>query len=187
MERTRVMRLAQLIKDSKAAVVERWYELVLSSYPQETVTLWKKQRSEFANPVGATFLGALDELLEAVLAWQDAGAVSAALERIVKIRAVQDMPPSRALSFIPGFKKLLREQFAESIASEGLVQELAMFDARMDNATLIGFDIYTKSREQLFEMRINEFKSAHHMAFRKAGIICESPRQALGLNTKQGK
>lgn len=175
------MRLSSLIRDNKPAVVERWYDQILSAYPVETVRLWKKGRDQFGNPVGATFTRCLGPLLDALMDWQDPAAIAAPLDEIVKIRAVQDMAPGKALAFIPAFKKILRELFGEAIVAQGLMDELAAYDARIDNLVLMAFDIYTKSREKLYEMRVQEFKNAHHMIFRKAGIMCETSRQALGL------
>jgi hypothetical protein len=175
------MRLSEHIREAKPTVVERWYDLLLESYPPETVTLWKSKQDKFTSPVGATFSKALRTLVDEVVAWRDASALTAPLEDIVRIRAVQEMAPGKALAFILGFKKLLRELFAEDITREDLVQELAMYDARIDNLALLAFDVYTKNREKLFEMRVTEFKNAYHMVFRKAGIVCDTPRSALGL------
>lgn len=175
------MRLSQLVLENKQAVVESWYGHVLAAYPPETVKLWKSQKDAFRNPVGSTFLVSLDKLVDAVVAWKDAADMAKPLEDMVKIRAVQDMAPGKALAFVFALKKVLRELFAKNIAEEGLGEEVAMYDARADNLALMAFDVYTKSREAMFEMRVCEFKNAYHMAFRKAGITCESPREALGL------
>lgn len=168
------MTLAQLIRDEKTAVVDRWYDLVLSTYPGQTAKVWKANTDRFTNPVGQTTLRVLGTLVDQLLRWDDAKAVCAPLEELVKIRAVQDFTPAKALSFVFFFKKVLRELFAETIAREGLGGELAVFDGRVDNLALMAFDIYVKSREELYRMRVDEFKHAHRMLFRKAGLMCDS-------------
>lgn len=177
------MQLSQLIKDNKAAVVEKWFDHLLSSFPPETQKIWKANKDRFTNPVCNIFETALGSLLDGLVAWQDAEELAKPLNELVKVRSVQDVAPSKALAFIPGLKKVLRELLGDKVEAG----EFGVFDMRLDNVTLMAFDIYTKNREQVFAMRIDEFKHAHHMAFRKAGIICESPRQALGLEDRNGK
>ncbi|MEG6550757.1 RsbRD N-terminal domain-containing protein [Desulfocurvibacter africanus] len=181
------MQLSVLIQENKAAVVDKWFDHLLSSFPPETQKIWKKNKDRFTNPVCHIFHASLEGMVDGLVSWQDAEALARPLSDLLKVRAVQDVAPSKSLSFIFGFKKVLREMFGGQ-ADAG---ELGVFDTRVDNLVLMAFDLYTKNREQVFCMRIDEFKHAHHMAFRKAGIICESPRQALGLEDRnvnaQGK
>ncbi len=181
------MQLSQLIQDNKAAVVEKWLDQLLSSFPPETQKIWKKNKDRFTNPVCCTFQDSMEAMVDGLVTWNDAEALAKALNEVIKIRAVQDVAPGKSLAFIFGLKKVLREMFGGK-ADAG---ELGVYDTRLDNLALMAFDIYTRNREQVFCMRIDEFKHAHHMAFRKAGIICESPRQALGLEDRnvnaQGK
>lgn len=181
------MQLSKLIQDNRTEVAQRWFDVLLSSFPPETRKIWKANKDRFTNPVCHIFEESLEALIDGLVAWRDADVLAKPLNEIVRVRAVQDVAPSKSLAFIPGLKKLLREMFAGQVEAE----EFGVFDLRLDNLTLMALDVYTKNREQLFVMRIEEFKNAHHMAFRKAGIICESPRQALGLEDRndnaQGK
>lgn len=177
------MQLSQLIKDNKTVVVAKWLDHLLSSFPPETQKIWKSNRDRFTNPVCHVFEASMGALLDGLMAWQDAEALVKPLNEIVKIRAVQDVAPSKSLAFVPGLKKILRGMFG----GQAEAGDFGVFDMRLDNLALMAFDIYTKNREQIFCMRVEEFKNAHHMAFRKAGIICESPRQALGLEDRNVK
>ncbi len=168
------MTLAQLIRDEKTTVVERWLDMVLATYPPQTAKMWKVNSDPFGNPVGQTTLRALGELTDHLLAWEDAAAICASLEPLVKIRAVQDFSPSKALSFVFFFKKVVRSLFAKAIARERLDAELAELDSRVENLALLAMDIYVKAREDLYRMRLDEFKRTHRMLFRKTGIMCET-------------
>lgn len=168
------MTLAQRITSGKESLVDRWYDLVLATYPGETAKLWRKDRGLFTNPVGQTTRRALSDLVEHLLAWSDASAICASLDEVVKIRAVQDFSPAKAMSFIFLLKKALREVFAEDIAKGGFEAELTAFEARVDNMALMGFDVYVREREKIFTMRVDEFKRTHRMLFRKTGIMCET-------------
>ncbi len=168
------MTLAQLIRDEKKAVVERWYDMVLATYPAQTAKMWKANKDPFGNPVGQTTLRSLEELTDHLLVWEDAKAICSSLDPLVRIRAVQDFSPSKALSFIFFFKKVVRTRFAKAIAKQGLDAELAELDSRVDNLALLAMDIYVKAREELYRMRVDEFKRTHRMLFRKSGIMCET-------------
>lgn len=174
------MKLGTLLVDKRATVAESWYDAVLSSYPPETAKLWKRNQNPFTNPVGNTIFAALNALVVELVEWRDATKVCGHLEEIIKIRAVQDMTPAKALSFIFQLKRILREQFAHDIEAERLQSELTTLESRLDNMALMGFDIYARSRETVFRMRVEELKRAHHMLFRKAGLTCPEPGEPQG-------
>ncbi|WP_081859221.1 RsbRD N-terminal domain-containing protein [Desulfohalovibrio reitneri] len=173
------MTLAQLLTEEKEAMVEAWFDLVLSTYPPETAKLWKANRDQFTNPVGSTVLRALGGLVEELADWSDADRVCAHLEEIVKIRAVQDFTPGKAVSFVYLSKKALKRVLGSR--AESMRAELETFESRVDNLALLAFDIYVKNREQLYRMRVDEYKRAHNMLFRRAGLMCE-PETEFGDN-----
>lgn len=168
------MTLAQRIANGKESLVDRWYDLVLATYPGETAKLWRRNNDPFTNPVGQTTHRALAELVDHLLVWNDAQAICKSLDEVVKIRAVQDFTPAKAMAFIFLLKKALREVFSKDLAGGGLDAELADLDARVDNMALMGFDVYVREREKIFRMRVDEFKRTHRMIFRKTGIMCET-------------
>lgn len=175
------MTLLELVAKNKADVLARWNQLVLETYPKETARLWKSNKDQFTNPVGATYREALDKLIDGMLAWENAQDICAHLEDIVKIRAVQDFTPGKALSFVFLFKKAVREALGSQIRKENLGEDLETLDGRVDNMALMAFDIYTKAREHVYSMRVQEYKRTHHMLFRKAGLVCEEPSMDEGL------
>lgn len=168
------MTLAQRIANGKESLVDRWYDLVLATYPGETAKLWRRNSDPFTNPVGQATHRALAELVDHLLVWSDAQAICTSLDEVVKIRAVQDFTPAKAMAFIFLLKKALREVFAKDLAGGGLDAELAALEARVDNMALMGFDVYVREREKIFRMRVDEFKRTHRMIFRKTGIMCET-------------
>ena len=173
------MTLAQLLTEEKEAMVEAWFDLVLSTYPPETAKLWKANRDKFTNPVGNTVLRALDGLVDELADWTSADRVCAHLEEIVKIRAVQDFTPGKAVSFVHLSKKALKRVLGSR--AESMRAELETFESRVDNLALLACDIYVKNREQLYRMRVDEYKRAHNMLFRQAGLMCE-PETEFGDN-----
>ncbi len=125
----------------REAAARKWLEASLATYPAETSRFLLEDKDPFRNPVGQAFKEALPVLLEEVLGEMDAARIDEALGRIVKIRAVQDMTPARAVSFVFLLKPILRDP-----AREGHVDRLA----------LRAFDLYMQCREKIWEIRARE-------------------------------
>lgn len=165
------MGLNEAIAERKDELARKWADLILGTYPAETQVLWRKNRDEFTNPVGHSILESTSKLVPLLLEWNDAQAVARALDMIVKIRAVQDFSPGQALSFVFLLKKLLRQEFAESLAARGELQELLAFETRVDNLAVMAFDLYVASRDQVARMRVEEVKRAHANIVRRANLM----------------
>ena len=73
------------------------------------------------------------------------------------------------------------------VAAGPVASEVTTFETRIDNMALMAFDIYVKCREQIYLMRVEEFKHGHHMLFRKAGITCAEPGDILGPKGSSGE
>lgn len=165
------MGLHEAIAERKDELAGKWADLILATYPAETQVVWRKNRNEFTNPVCHSITDATSKLIPLLLEWNDAEAVARALDMLVKIRAVQDFSPSQALSFVFLLKKLLRQEFAEALASRGELAELLAFETRVDNLAVMAFDLYVASRDQIALMRVEEVKRAHKNIVRRANLM----------------
>jgi hypothetical protein len=106
------MTLRDLLSDKRAALCERWLDALLADYGPEAAMLWRRQKDPFANPVGRTFAEAAPALLEALAG--EAGSGAAAVEAVVEIRAIQELTPSRAVSFFYKWREVIRAAVASS-------------------------------------------------------------------------
>jgi hypothetical protein len=70
----------------------------------------------------------------------DIAKITASLENILRIRAVQDMKPSQALAFVLQFKGLIREELKGGKPLNGLSGELQAFERKIDDLVLLAFD-----------------------------------------------
>ena len=159
--------------ERKAELSEKWADLILQTYPKETQKVWSRQKDRFQNPVGAAIFEATGELFDQLVDWQDAGEIAASLDKLIRIRAVQDFTPSQAVSFVFLVKKLLRDEFFKDMEKNGTLAELLRFEARVDNLAMMSFDIYSKSREEIFRLRVEEVKRSQSSLLRKAGMIAD--------------
>ncbi|NDV18077.1 hypothetical protein GO013_01425 [Pseudodesulfovibrio sp. JC047] len=167
------MTFESVLAERKAELSKKWAEMVLKTYPLETQKVWTRQRDRFQNPVGAAIIETTGELVEQLIDWQDAGKIAKSLDRLIRIRAVQDLTPSQALSFVFLLKKLLRDEFFKSMEKDGTLNELLRFEAKIDNLAMMSFDIYTKSRDEVFRFRVEEVKRSQSSLLRKAGLVVD--------------
>ena len=96
-------RLNQLMAEQHEVLLNQWFELAIAAYPQEAHKYFVRVKNEFSNPVGSNIYRNMDSLLVELHGDRDADKLYQALEMILKIRAVQDMKPSKALAFLPGY------------------------------------------------------------------------------------
>jgi len=164
------MKLATLLEQKKSQIVARWINLLFDSYPPQAAVFLKKEKDNFDNPVGYGISRGLNNLFETLVQEMETERILAALDEVIRIRALQDCAPSRALAFIFLLKNVIREELARELAQPNLLEELLELDSRIDGLALLGFDVYTRRREKLQEIRINEVKNRVSGLLRKSGM-----------------
>jgi RsbT co-antagonist protein rsbRD N-terminal domain len=172
------MNLEKLLAQERTTILSRWFDFILKTYPPETATLLRKETNQFANPVGHTIYHGMEGLYDELLRGGDSEKISSFLDRIIRIRAVQDFSPSQAVSFLLVLKTVVREVLQDQIR-EGQItpEDLVSFDAEVDGVMLLGFDIYMQCREKLHEVKLNEVKNRTHRLLQRANLIAELPVQ----------
>jgi hypothetical protein len=152
------MKILQLLVEKETAIINRWLKHVLASFQKEAVRFLEKQQDRFANPLGANFSEGLTSLYRNLRS-EEPGDVTATLEQLMKVRAVQaEDTPAESLSFIFAIKDIIRQECRKEWSSE-LDAEWPEFAARIDQLALQAFDLYMASRERLYMVRINELQS----------------------------
>jgi len=167
------MKLANLLTQKKSQIVNRWIKLLYDSYPAQTAIFLKKEKDKFDNPVGYRIARGLNEIFEALVQEMQTEQLLAALDEVIRIRALQDCSPSQALAFIFLLKNVVREELEEDLEQQNLAGELAELDSRIDGLALLGFDVYTRRREKLCDLRVNEVKNRVSGLMRKSGMSLE--------------
>jgi hypothetical protein len=130
-------------------ILEQWFAQAIESYPRLTARFLAAERDSFRNLVGHTLREGMAVLLQEILGDMNAGKLSAALDSILRIRAVQDFKPSEAV----GFVFLLRPILLGSNPPRP-----AMLEARVEQLALMAFDHYMDCREDIARVRTNEAK-----------------------------
>jgi len=173
--------LADLLNKEKATVIKKWFERVLETYPEDTSRFLKSEKNPFANPVGAAIREGIEGICDALLEKEaSAASLGPFLDKLIRIRAVQEFSPSQAISFIFSLKEVVRELLKKDLRNPKIQDELAAFDARIDRLSLLAFDHYVACREEVYELRIRELRGHRDSAVRmleRTNEVCEKIQQ----------
>jgi hypothetical protein len=155
--------LDHIVRNNRTAILSDWFEMIAGAYPDETAKFLKEKKDPFGNPVGAALRDELGTVLDGVVGIADDEAVAASLDRIIRVRAVQEFTPSAAVGFVLNLKPILH-RLVESEASAA-PDDPTRIDRAVDRLVLMAFDVYTTCREQVFEIRVKSIRdlSAKHI------------------------
>lgn len=175
------MSFNEFLSEKKPAILGKWFDAILDTYPADTSNFLKKQKDRFANPVGSTIYSGMDSLLDSLIKADDADAISKYLDDIVRIRAVQDFTPSQSLAFVFKLKDAVREEAASKINSPDFSAEVTAFERRVDALALTAFDIYMKCREKIYDLKANELRNMTVKLIERANLIFEARYRDIDL------
>ena len=100
------MVLKRLLLQKKAAVVERWCQLILETYPADTARFLGQDADRFANPVGYTMHHEIDVLYDGIVQEVELDKLSGSVDNMVRVRSVGRVPTFSILkvsSPVPSF------------------------------------------------------------------------------------
>ncbi|MCK4619114.1 MAG: RsbRD N-terminal domain-containing protein [Desulfobacterales bacterium] len=168
------MSLNNLLERNKDDIVKQWLVSVIDTYPADTSKFIKNQKDPFANPVGNTLSVNLGPLFDELLNEMDYKSIASYLYPILRVRAVQPiLSSSQSTGFIFSLKKVIRKVLKKELSDPDILKELLHFESKIDELTLIAFDIYMKCREQVYEIKANEVRNRTFRAFERAGLLTE--------------
>ncbi|PID40219.1 MAG: hypothetical protein CR984_04280 [Proteobacteria bacterium] len=158
----------QRLAEKKQEVLNNWFQVTVDTYPADTARFLKGQKDPFANPVGQTTYRSLEALVDALIAGSGPEAMAAALDPILRIRAVQTFAPSKATGFIFTLKQIIRKHVADNRADG--VDWMAV-DRQIDEMALTAFDIFMACREKIYELKATESRNQFFGSLKRAGLI----------------
>ena len=171
------MNLKNLLSKKKKTILKRWFDLVIETYPPETIQFLKSQKDRFSNPVGSTIFQGLEDIFDQILQENDSEKICTFLDNIIRIRAVQDFTASQAIVFLFQLKKVIREELKDEIREKGLSDELLVLESAIEDLALLSFDIFMKCREQVYELKANEVKRMTFSLLKRANLIVDIEEQ----------
>ncbi len=155
------MDLAEAFRNYRDKIVNRWVEYTLETY--KSSEFFVKSKDEFANPTGMTIRNGLESLFDLLSKGAGPEEFKKPVERIMRLRAVQEFTPSQAVAPLNAVKHITRELLEKDKERSVFIKDLYDFEFAVDLAVLMAFDHYMESRERLYQVRMNELKSGTHI------------------------
>jgi hypothetical protein len=140
--------------EHREEILKRWIDRVFDGYPEETAKFLRSNSDPFANPVAAGLREGLAEILDGVFRGVEPHELTSALDRVIRVRAVQEFDPSVAVGFVFDLKDLLRNSGWDG--ADGSMGEL---DRRIERLGLCAFDVYMRCREDMWRIRAQEIRN----------------------------
>ncbi len=167
------MNLYKLLLKKKSVILKKWLDEIFDTYPADTSKFLKGEKDMFANPVGHTIAANAEYILEGLIKGEDVAALSAYMEWIIRIRAVQDFTPSQTVSFMNSLKMVIISQLKTELSKHNVCDEWEELEVRIDSLTLLAFEIYTKMKDKMHEIRMKELEKSERFLIR----LMESRRE----------
>lgn len=127
---------------------EAWYRSVLAGYPARTAEHLAAVDDPFANPVGARLKAGLEVIVDGLFEQREVAELAPALDGILRVRAVQDRPPSHSLTFLVDLKE---------IAGRILPGDDAV-DRWIDCLLLAAVDVYVACRNEMHATQVRAIR-----------------------------
>ncbi len=150
--------LYELLPKYKSAIVTKWVKLILDSYSTESSNFLSCEKNHFSNPVGSIISANAKGIFDEIIDGRNISKITLLLNDIVRIRAVQEFPPSEGVGFMMILKNVIKEELGPEINQEKIFDEFTELETVIDKIALIAFDLYMESREKVFQIRMNEVK-----------------------------
>lgn len=163
------MEINDLLSKKRKGIIDKAFHLTISTYPEESVSIFKEKNKQFTNPVGYNLHQGIQKIIDNLIAEESVESFASCLEDIIRIRAVQDFTPSQAVGFIFLIKKVLYDELNKEVNSD----KLADFLSRIDSLALIAFDIFMKYREKIYDLKAKELIDRTWWVLKKWNIVSE--------------
>ena len=175
------MGIEDVLAKKRNAIVKEWFEKVANTYPPDTAQFVRSNPDAFSNPIGSSLQNGLSALFDQLLTDPDRETVRQYVDPIVRIRAVQDFTPSKAIAFILVLKNIVRKHIDSELNDSKAFGELLRFESKIDNMSLFAFDLFIACREKIYELKTNTERNKIYKAFERAGLIDETHKSTSSL------
>jgi hypothetical protein len=165
------MTLKDFLAEKKTIILDRWLDRILEDYPPHSQAFFRENKSPYSNPVGFTLRRGMEETMDQILRPMQVEDARAILEPVMKVRAVENLPPARRLRFILPLREVLDEIMREGERKDLGGQDWTELNIRINRLALLGLELYSECREKVNQLRIKEGeKRAGEVQGRRAGV-----------------
>ena len=168
------MGLVEFLEEKRSIIVKQWFHLIADTYPAQTAEMMKKETNQFTNPVGYALRQGTEGLYGELLRGVESERTTGLLDRVIRIRAIQDFTPAQGVGFVFLLKRIIREQAQKADWKDRIsTEDLLELESHIDNMALLAFNVYVQCREKLYEVRVNEVKNRTFRLLQLAGMTAE--------------
>jgi hypothetical protein len=150
------MILKDFLAEKKTVILQRWFDRILEDYPPETQAFFRENKSPYSNPIGFTLRKGMEGIIDQILKPASGGEARAILEPVMKVRAVENLPPSKGGKFILPLREVISAIVSEARKQDPLGQEWLDLNSRITQLALLGMNLYSECREKVDQLRIRE-------------------------------
>lgn len=167
------------VKQNKPVLLQKWVDKYYAAYPLGSTGFIRTSTDRFQNPIGIITQTSLNTLYDAAIGEDiELSDVHKALAELVQLRAVQEMPPSRAVGPMAQLKSLFKEEVFDNLVKENkdpkifqeIFEEFFTVEARIDGLLLLSLDLYAADREKVFNLRVEEIHRSQSQITRWAKL-----------------
>lgn len=143
-------------------IARQWLELACADYPAQTAAFLLAREDPFANPAGDRARRTARAFARVLTSFrplpEEEEELAAALEDLMRVRALQALTAEEAVGLFFTMKGILRACVAAMEGGEAASGTLWDLDARVDRVALAAFGQYSRCRETLFAIRAEEIR-----------------------------
>lgn len=158
-------------KKHKEKILSQWLADFLRHHSIDAIGVSRTVNDRFLNPVGHVIKNANIHLYDAILGNDiDAKEISSHMQELMRVQAVQQLSPAQALAPFTALKQHIYTLTEHSLKDKTLFKQYLEIINRIDTLMLMAFDIYVQDKENLFQIRVKELKSAQSQILRFAQL-----------------
>jgi hypothetical protein len=155
------MGLTEILRDNRELILDKWFRMMIDTYPEDGRAHFLANKDRFTNPLGATLTDGAEALIDCLLQGGDpeSDRLFEPLERMMKLRAVQDFTASEAVKCVFFLKGIIRDLSKPSRMKSDEFEQLLAVDDSVDRLALKAFDLYMQARERIYQMKATELRN----------------------------
>ena len=171
------MDLKDFLQEKRSGIIKQWRKAVIETYPSETQNFLRKEKDQFANPVGLIIENEIERLYDFIVDGTGEDQIPLSLDKMIRVRAVQDFTPSDAVGFLFKLKDIIKIQSKKAGNITWPIEYVDGVFERIDKVVLLAFDIYMGCRQKINDLRVSEIKNEVGRVLEKARLIQRGPVQ----------
>jgi hypothetical protein len=144
--------IEQILTERRSYLLPRWHDLVVAARPGRGGTLGARAELSFSNPTATILKDALAEVYDRLASGSHA-ASGRALDRLMRLRALDRPELSEAVAFLAVLHQMLRHELAPVLEDPG---ELSAIEARIAALTTEAAAGLSAARQLLADLRVRE-------------------------------